>query len=243
MIQQKRVSCMGEARFFFGERHMFESKERTIVIPQYEHGRLSGEIAARWGNERFDRPAFDFASFVEGVAFHDWGYGVVDNLPIGRRSEESWLAVVRKGVALRFDSPISDIVAKLHIRRLLSWNESPARQALIDALDARVDERLPETGCTRGDFEWADKITRFCDFLAFDFAFENPTKRAMRISPKVDSSAEVEVRYRIGTRGQVFVNPWPFSMPAFSGSIIGYRREGYPEALNPLIVRYEIKPG
>jgi hypothetical protein len=51
---------------------MFKSKVRPIAIPQYEHGRLTGTLAAMWGNDDIDRPVIDFASFVRGVALHDW---------------------------------------------------------------------------------------------------------------------------------------------------------------------------
>ncbi len=30
----------------------------------------------------FDKPAFDFNSFVEGVKYHDIGYGENDNSPL-----------------------------------------------------------------------------------------------------------------------------------------------------------------
>lgn len=62
---------------------MFKSKIRSIIIPQYEHGRLAGTVASLWGNDDFARPVIDFASFVQGVALHDWHYGPIDNLPIG----------------------------------------------------------------------------------------------------------------------------------------------------------------
>ena len=50
---------------------MFKSKVRPINIPQYEHGRLAGIFALLWGNEAFDRPEFNFDSFVQGVALHE----------------------------------------------------------------------------------------------------------------------------------------------------------------------------
>jgi hypothetical protein len=67
---------------------MFRSKNQPSVIPQYEHGRMAGILASHWGNDSFDRPAIDFERWVAGVAFHDWHYGVLDNLPIGEASPE-----------------------------------------------------------------------------------------------------------------------------------------------------------
>ena len=56
---------------FSAEYFMFKSKVRPINVPQYEHGRLSGAFALLWGNEVFDRPEFNFDSFVQGVALHE----------------------------------------------------------------------------------------------------------------------------------------------------------------------------
>ena len=79
---------------------MFKSKTRSIIIPQSEHGRLSGILASLWGNESFDRPAFNFAAFVEGVILHDWNYGLIDTLSIMEADEEEW------GVLSTDDRPV-----------------------------------------------------------------------------------------------------------------------------------------
>ena len=121
---------------------MFKSKVRAINVPQYEHGRLAGTVARAWGNDAFDCPALDFDAFVAGVTLHDWGYGVIDNLPIGAAPEDEWLEVIRKGVEKRFEHPTTDIVVKLHIRRLLSFYSSPEREAFIEQIDQRIADRL-----------------------------------------------------------------------------------------------------
>lgn len=219
---------------------MFRSKARPIVITQYEHGRLAGTLASLWGNERFDRPGLDFGAFVEGVTLHDWGYGLVDDVPIREASEADWLTVVRKGIANRFDHPITDIVTKLHLRRLLALDISPVREALIEEIDGLVANRLPESGRTRAEFDWADKITRFCDNVAFDFSFEAPVERTYPISPRVDSNDETAVSYKLRHDGDVLIEPWPFSEPSFSGIVIGYQRESFPGNLIPVVIPYHI---
>jgi hypothetical protein len=210
---------------------MFHSKTRSIIIPQYEHGRLAGILAQHWGNEQFGRPVLNFASFVQGVALHDWHYGFGDNLPIQGANEADWLAMTRRGLELRFDDPITDIVAKLHLRRLLSSAESPERQAMMAQLDDYVDGRLPETGFGRAEFEWADGITRFCDMAAFDFAFEVPCERTVTVGNRVNGPKETAVAYQIKANGDVIIDPWPFAVPFISGSIMGFQTEGYPEKL------------
>jgi hypothetical protein len=219
---------------------MFRSKARPIIITQYEHGRLAGTLASLWGNEQFDRPALDFPAFVEGAALHDWGYGLVDDVPIREASEVDWLAVVRNGIANRFDDPTTDVVAKLHLRRLLSLNPSPEREGLIGQIDEQVDQRLPETGRTRAEFEWGDKITRFCDNVAFDFSFERPVIRKYPVSPRVGSDSETAVSYRLRPGGELLVDPWPFSVPLITGTLLGFWREGYPDSLKPLVVPYRV---
>jgi hypothetical protein len=40
--------------------------------------------------------------------------------------------------------------------------------------------------------------------------------------------------------GWVEVGPWPFSVDAISGIIIGYQQAGYPEELTPEVVPFQI---
>jgi len=222
---------------------MFRSKVRPIVIPQYEHDRLAGILAQHWGNESFDRPAMNFTTFAQGVALHDWHYGFGDNHPIGSADEAAWLVIARKGMAMRLDDPISDIVAKLHLRRLLSYHDSPERRTMMAQIDDYVSRLLPETGHSRAEFDWADTITRFCDNIAFDFSFETPCeKRVMVGNRKVDEQKTI-ITYEIKPSGEVIVAPWPFAVPFISGSILGYQAEGYPEDLQPLVVPFRVSPG
>jgi len=62
---------------------MFTSKQRPIVIPQWEHQKLAGTLALLWGNADFERPPVPFESFLTGIGLHDRAYGPLDNLPIG----------------------------------------------------------------------------------------------------------------------------------------------------------------
>jgi hypothetical protein len=221
---------------------MFKSKSRSVNIPQYEHSRLAGLFALAWGNNAFDRPAIDFAAFVQGVALHDWHYGVIDNLPIGEAGEAEWLAMVRRGVAYWLDDPVSDIVAKLHLKRLLSNRESAAVAALVSQIDLRVTERLPQTGLSRSQFEWADKITRFCDDLAFAFSFEQPVTATHTLYADVNSRTETAVSFALKAGGEITVEPWPFGAPSLSGIITGFERSGYPDRLEPVVIPYSCMP-
>jgi hypothetical protein len=219
---------------------MFRSKVRALIIPQYEHGRLAGTLASLWGNEDFARPAIDFTSFIKGVTLHDWHYGVVDDLAIGGVSEVEWLDMVRKGIEYWFDDPITDIVAKLHLRRLVSGRNLPEADTLLNLVELRIIERLPSTSFSREQFEWADTITRYCDNLAFDFSFEKPVEKSSAVYARANSRKETPITYAIKPGGEIVVEPWPFSVEAFSGIIIGYHQAGYPETLTPEIVPFRV---
>lgn len=219
---------------------MFHSKIRPIVIPQYEHGRLAGILAQQWGNAQFDRPVMNFASFVEGVALHDWHYGFGDNLPIGEAEEADWVAMTRRGLGMQLADPIADVVMKLHLRRLCTYQPTPERLALMAAFDEAVAARLPDTGHTRAEFDWADRITRFCDNVAFYFSFEEPYKRTENLYAQVGEEVETAVTYHIQPHGQIIVGPWPFATTLIEGMIMGYQAEGYPERLQPVIVPFQV---
>jgi hypothetical protein len=221
---------------------MFKSKTRSIIIPQSEHGRLAGMLALLWGNADFDRPALDFAAFVDGVILHDWNYGLIDTLPIMEAGEEEWLAMARRGVEHTFENPITDIVVKLHLKRLLKSHDYPERQKLVRVIDGQVAARLPQTGFTLADFEWADKITRFCDMVAFDFSFEQPTTATIDLYARCDVDQMIPVTYEIKPDSKIHVDPWPFSVPCYSDFIFGYQRAGYPDNLCPVIIKFQLFP-
>lgn len=220
---------------------MFRSKVRPIVIPQYEHGRLAGILAQHWGNDSFARPSLNFASFVAGVALHDWHYGFGDNLPIDGADEQAWLAMTRRGLTLRLPDPISDIVAKLHLRRLCSYNPTAERVALMAEFDEVVEGRLPETGHSRNEFDWADKITQLCDNVAFHFSFEVERELKANVYQQLDDERESVITYHIQPHGQITLDPWPFATPLISSMIVGYLADSYPHDLQPVIVPFAVK--
>jgi hypothetical protein len=220
---------------------MFKSKQRDIVITQFEHGRFAGILAANWGNEQFARPAIDFESFVKGVTFHDRGYGLIDNAPIDGVPLVEWLAIQKRGIDARYDDGVADIVALLHIRRLLNLDPTPERQALMALADERVEARLADVPNTRAQFTAADRITRFCDDLAFHFSFENIRGVTHEMQPQPEAET-VTLTSHIESDGVIRVNPWPFSVARFGGFLIAYEAAGYPDRLEPLLVNFLVEP-
>ncbi len=220
---------------------MFKSKIRSTIISQYEHGRMAGTLASLWGNDNFDKTEIDFDAFIKCVTLHDWHFGQVDNIAIGNSSETEWLAVVQRGVEYRFEDPVTDIVVKKHILRLLGGHISPDVEKLKELTDKRILERLTETQYTLDTFDWADKITAFCDMVAFDFAFEKPLTRRMSVSAKRNAEQETTLEYEIKSNGKVTVSPWPFSMDSIKGVLISYQEAGYPSSLKPEIINFTIE--
>ncbi len=102
------------------------------------------------------------------------------------------------------------------------------------------EERIPETGYRRADFEWADKITRLCDNAAFYFCFEGEWERKAAVCPKVGSDEAVEIEYCVEENGRLSITPWPFSVPIIMGNILGFQADRYPEQLNPIVVPFHI---
>jgi hypothetical protein len=220
---------------------MFKSKQRPIVIPQWEHQKLAGTLALLWGNADFERPPVPFESFLTGVGLHDRAYGLLDNLPIGGIAEDEWLALTRSGFEMTWGDPIADLIAKMHLKRLASYGSAPTRQALTAEMAQVIQAKVERDGLDATVFERIDRITGLCDSIAFDFCFEAPAKGEIRIFPRNDHDEEVVVSYRIES-DTIQVDPWPFEVESHSGYLIGYQLEGYPTVLEPVMLRYQLVP-
>ncbi len=218
---------------------MFKSKLRSIVIPQAEHGRLAGTLALLWGNANFDPPPLDPISFVAGVSQHDRGYGFADPWPLGETPEEKWLEITRTGFYRPCSDLLADLVVKLHLRRLTGWMISAERQALQTEMDRVLRAQIARTNLPAEMWQRIDRLTRFCDSVAFDFCFEQPTSGSVAVFPRNGSDEELPLRYTVQP-GTILIQPWPFSVKTYTNYLAGYRLEGYPDVLDPVIVPFEL---
>jgi hypothetical protein len=198
-------------------------------------------LAQMWGNSAFERPGIDFLSFVGGVTFHDCGYEAFDTAPIPDVEEQRWLDAQRRGAQRRLTDVEADILVKLHVKRLVSFKQTPARIACAEEIETLITARLVESSFSREQLEWCDRITHFCDNLAFDFCFEVVKSGSVTVCPRWGASEEIELTYHICEGGIVEVHPWPFSADSFSRFLIGYHLAGYPEQAEPLIVPLQIR--
>jgi hypothetical protein len=214
---------------------MFKSKQRPIAVPQWEHQKLAGTLALLWGNADFERPPVPFESFLTGIGLHDRAYGPLDKMPIGELPEEEWLALTRAGFEMTWADQVADLIAKMHLKRLTSYGRAPARQAMAAEMTQAIQEQLQHHGFDVVLFERIDRITNLCDKIAFDFCFEAPAEGEVRIFPRKDRDDEVAVQYRIED-GTIEVEPWPFGVDSHTGYLVGYLLDGYPAALEPMLL-------
>lgn len=219
---------------------MFKSKQRPIVVPQWEHQKLAGTLALLWGNTEFERPPVAFESFVTGVGLHDRAYGMLDNLPIGEFPEDQWQALTQRGFETTWSDTVADSIAKMHLARLVSYGDAPARQAQARSMREAIHRLVREHGLDYALFERIDRITNLCDQVAFDFCFEAPASGKVQIFPKNDYDKQVEVSYTID--GSIItLDPWPLSGEHHTGYLVGYQLEGYPERLEPVLLPYQLR--
>ncbi len=219
---------------------MFKSKKRPVIVTQAEHGRLSGILASLWGNDNFDRPAMNFESFVLGVTFHDRGYGLVDNAPIGEADPAEWREIQRLGIVNGFtDDPVANIIVLMHIKRLLTWmNEDE----FVELAHQYIRQSLIKTDVPQSMFEWTDHITRLCDEISFNFSFEANLQKPAELYPKLDSDETVTIYHRLTDDGTIYVKPWVFSVDSYSGFITGYNANTYPDTLEPVYMPFKLLP-
>jgi hypothetical protein len=219
---------------------MFKSKRRAIITPQSEHLRLAGTLAMLWGNNDFDSPPIDRSAMIIGVGLHDRGYGFLDNLAIGGMNEEEWIGVARRGFYMQYSDIVADTIAKYHIRRLASRDESAERKALTAEFSQIIDEQLNQNGLSKALFDRIDRITDLYDKISFDFCMDVPDSGRVSIYPRNSEDTEVLVQYRVED-GVIRVTPWPFSVKSYEGYLIAYQSDGYPEKLDPSLLLYRLE--
>ena len=217
---------------------MFRSATREIVFPQAEHARLAATIALAWGNEQLAPPPLPREAFVAGVALHDRGYAPLDTDGIGEVPPDRWLEIQRESFRPRNEDALVDLVVAMHIQRLIRYSRNPA---LADDLTDTVHELRERAGVTEEHAEATDLITNICDRIAFDFCFEEPADGALDL-PARDGEGRVRVSYAIAGGGTVIVHPWPLDVPRLAGLLFAFETRGYPDELEPRVVRYELAP-
>ncbi len=220
---------------------MFRSKTRDVITPQSEHAQLAGTLALLWGNDKFDRPDFNFNNFVMGVALHDLGHWYFDTDEIGAMDDDQSYKVDSSLVSIKLPNSIANAVAHFHILHLLSkysqWSN------LIDKSEKHIVDDMELSGISRKRYTWVDRITEFYDFLSFDFCFDKSSERICEVSPKCANDKTVSVHIKFDGNETVQISPWPLKVKKYQGYILGYFSKGYPNNLEPVVRKYTLLPG
>jgi len=206
---------------------MFRSRRRPLIFAQADHARLAATIALNWRQP----PPLPSESFVRGVAEHDRGYGEHDDAEIGTVDNALWVEIQRAGFRQRGEDAVVDLVAALHIRRLLAPPEDDLEAAALAELDDLLPALLAAAGVTPETAEQADAVTNVCDRIAFQFPFEQPATGDVR-----------GISYRLDGRGAIELDPWPLGVPSLRGLVPAFEAAGYPERLVPVVVPFDLRP-
>jgi len=219
---------------------MFISKRRPIVTPQSEHLKLVGTLAMLWGNADFDLPPIERTSMIAGMGQHDRGYGYLDNAPVGGMGDEQWFPIARRTFSMPCSDVVADTIVKFHFKRLAGYGSSEGRKAMAAEFAKSLDEHLKQHDLSKSLFERVDRITDLCDSLSFNLCFDVPASGAVSIFPRNEEDNEVNVQYEVKD-GVIHVTPWPFSVDMYDGYLLAYRKEGYPDLLDPFILPFRLE--
>lgn len=215
---------------------MFKSKRRGLIIPQFEHTKLAASIANLWGNKDFERTKIPNESFVKGVLFHDKGYGINDNLEVQALTRKERKATLLKGMLTDSDDIISDLVSLHHIRRIIP-KDMPE---LLRSIEKIINNKMQKVRFSQKEFLFADYITDFCDYIAFNFALDDSSKTILEVIPKHNSDQMKKVTFRV-KGNTISIIPWPLALDYYKGFIIGYKKKDYPKKLSPILVPFILK--
>jgi len=220
---------------------MFKSSRRPIVIPQSEHLKLAGTLAFLWGNTRFELPPLQHLSVVAGIALHDRAYGYLDDVPVGEVDDDRWLAITRNGFFMPCSDPIADLVVRHHLLRLVSGHDTLSHHALAQEMRLDIQKQVEQHGLDPELLMRIDRMTKFCDKVSFDFCREETAEGQVEVFTCYPCSQVTTLRYQI-IGGEITLDPWPLQVEQYSGYLVGYQLEGYPNRLDSLVIPYDIRP-
>lgn len=124
-----------------------------------------------------------------------------------------------------------DLVAAMHVRRLLSSQDDEHERAAFAEVDALLPSLLEAAGVSAEAADQADAITNICDRIAFLFCFEEPGEGEVR-----------GISYALDGHGAVTLDPWPLALPRLVGLVPAYEADGYPERLVPVVAPFDVRP-
>jgi hypothetical protein len=187
----------------------------VVCIGQAAHSWVSGQLARKWGNERFGRPE-PLAEVCLGAEQHDIGMAEWDRRP-ELNDETGWpLSFLELPVATHIalwtdaperilsQSPYAALLVSMHGHGLFkARKQTPEVERYVreqEALQADLLERIgesPERARRNQRLVWA------VDFLALVGLIPD-------WAPETQETADGEIRVDVDGPQSVTVDPWPF---------------------------------
>jgi hypothetical protein len=209
------------------------SEGGTVCIEQADHAALAGQLARRWGNERFGAPV-PREPLELAAERHDDGMREFDRAPaldpttglphtyLTMPRGEHMRAWERGTEALAEASPYAAVIVSLHRSELLERHRRSRLRGLLDRTNraqlrwqSRLRRRLLRR--LRRDPSWAELVTaetlernrrllRTWDRLSLALCIPD-LPSVLRGVPATGGDADLSLR---GAGGAVVVEPWPF---------------------------------
>ena len=220
-----------------------EHAGELVILTQTAHSWVSGQLAARWGNERFARPE-PHAEVLLAIEQHDGGWAeweerprllpdgrpmgfmempLADHLSIWRRSAERLAA----------QSHYASLLVSMHGVGLLSMRmerrggrpearetmgrflaEQQQRQAALRAKLAALPSYAPTLGDAALDANL--RLLQACDALSLMLCVPWPAQRRLAVPGSAGTRELSAVVARVERDDTLVVEPWPFAPARFT---------------------------
>lgn len=208
-----------------------------ILITQNDHAKMSGVLAAHWGNDRFARP-WPYESSVRGAVFHDCGWYRYDTGPrynVEQQMTPTFFQVPLDDVQLKaFQSGIdwlSDIdpYAGLLIGRHRTglWRSRYGAIAhpvqgtarVLDGIEAFLARNEPKQDAAiaafgKQQFETNYNLLQIWDLLSLYFCTAEPKQEYLEPAPMNYSDPNATTRLELTPLDErrVAIDPYPFDI-------------------------------
>jgi hypothetical protein len=223
-----------------------EEKDGSLVlINQNDHAKLSGLMAAHWGNENFAAPK-RWESFVRGAGYHDSGWTSYETAPIydaAAKTTPHFPKVPLDDAQLdAYQGAIDwlwniDAYAGLLISRhrtglwqqrygaiaypplRASGSSNPDVAAFIERNEARQEEAL--ASLDRNEFAVNYHLLQIVDLLSLYFCVSEPADTRVDFAPtSYDGAPGVSLNLSPKGNGRIAIDPYPFAKRPFEVSVV-----------------------
>jgi len=133
-----------------------------------------------------------------------------------------------------YENASVELVVLMHVKRLM---HGLGFHTLSNKVSEKIEWLIQQNNIDKENFQLADTITEICDVISFDFCFENNVKGQREVFQKPGLTGVID--YSI-SGSDITLDPWPLSTARYDGYILGYQRVGYPEKLEPVLLRYSL---